>query len=225
VRRFFRSTRRSVAVAVILVFAGAVGVAFAWSGNGKVIMISCPEVHVKLNVNNVESSKWGYIIKQDDSTVIKQGTFQKNYYGAPYVIGNVYTTDNAEHTINVDVGRAGNVMGDLGAKDYTNTIDCAPPEGKQGPPGPAGPKGNTGPAGPQGPKGDTGASGNGTPGPAGPQGPKGEAGPAGPIGQMGPKGAVGPRGKRGAPGKCPKKCVCKPKKHKKTPTPHTTRKQ
>jgi hypothetical protein len=214
VRRIFSNTRRTIVLAVFIIFAGFVGVALAWGGNGIVTDISCPEVHVKLNVNKTESNKWGWVVKQDDSKVISSGKFAKNYSNTPYVIGNVYATDNGEHTFTVYVGSANNPTGDVGDRKTTNVVNCGPPAGTpgpqgpagpQGPSGPAGPKGSTGPAGPQGPKGDTGASGAGTPGPAGPSG---------------PKGSRGPRGRRGAPGKCPKKCVCKPKKH---PTPHTAR--
>jgi hypothetical protein len=219
VRSLLSTRRRKIlAAAVVAIFAAFVGVAYGWSGNGQVIGISCPEVHAKLNTNNVESSKWGFIIKQDDSTVLAQGTFNKNYSGAPYVIGNIYTTDNAEHTINVYIGGAGNVMNDLAAKDYTNAINCAKPTGQPGQQGPAGP---AGPAGPQGPKGDTGPAGpQGPAGPAGPQGPAGNTttsstpGLAGPAGPAGPAGSRGPRGMQGPAGKCPKTCVCKPKKHK-----------
>jgi hypothetical protein len=190
-------------------------------------LISCPEVHFKLNIDKVEASKWGYIIKQDDKTVIRQGTFDKNYPGTKYVVGSIYTSDNGEHTINVYVGAAGNVMGDLADSDYMNVQWCAAPEGKQGPKGdtgpagpagptgPSGPKGDTGPtgpAGPQGPKGNTGASGNGVPGPAGP------AGPVGPQGPKGNTGARGPRGKRGSRGP-----AGKPKKHVTVPAPYTAR--
>jgi hypothetical protein len=157
---------------------------------------------------------------------VSSGTFAKNYSNTTYVIGNVYATDNGEHTFDVYIGGAGNVMHDLGGQAHQNVTHCGPPAGTPGPQGPkgdtgpagpagpqgpAGPKGDVGSAGPQGPKGDTGASGAGTPGPAGPAGPKGS------------KGERGARGKRGPAGKCPKKCVCKPKHKKPHPAPYTAR--
>jgi hypothetical protein len=173
VRRIFSNTRRTIVLAVFIIFAGFVGVALAWGGNGIVTDISCPEVHVKLNVNKTESNKWGWVVKQDDSKVISSGTFAKNYSNTPYVIGNVYATDNGEHTFTVYVGSANNPTGDVGDRKTTNVVNCGPParhpwtarsgwsSGSAGPGsrGTVGPKGSTGPAGPQGPKGDTGASG------------------------------------------------------------------
>lgn len=230
-RRLFRRTKLMLALSCVIVIGGAVGVALGWGGNAKITSTSCPEVHFVLNTSGkVEHHKWGYIIKQDDKTVIKQGTFDKNYANAPYVVGKVYTTDDAEHTIDVYVGAAGNVMGDLGDQDHMNVQYCGAPEGKQGPQGPAGPagpqgpKGDTGSAGPQGPAGPAGPAGApGKPGTIGPQGPRGERGPKG---KRGPRGHQGKRGRRGPAGKCPKNCVCKPKRHHKKhhPTPHTARK-
>jgi hypothetical protein len=226
VSRFFSNTRRTVVLTVAILLTAAVAVAYAWGGNGIVTDVSCPEIHATLNKSKVESSKWGWIVKQDDKTVISSGTFAKNYSNTTYVIGNVYATDNGEHTFDVYIGGAGNVMHDLGGQAHQNVTHCGPPAGTPGPQGPkgdtgpagpagpqgpAGPKGDVGSAGPQGPKGDTGASGAGTPGPAGPAGPKGS------------KGERGARGKRGPAGKCPKKCVCKPKHKKPHPAPYTAR--
>lgn len=229
----FRRTRLTLVLASVLIIGAAVGVAYAWGGNGQIKLVSCPEVHVMLNTSDkVEGGKWGWLVVQDGSKVISSGTFAKNYQNTEYIIGNNYATDNGEHVFTVYIGGASNPKQDLGDKKSVNVINCGAPEGK---PGPQGPQGPTGPAGPQGPKGNTGPAGpQGPAGPAGPAGPQGPAGapgkpgvigPQGPRGERGPRGHQGKRGRHGPVGKCPKNCVCKPKRHHKKhhPTPHTAR--
>jgi hypothetical protein len=200
---FSINRRRLIMGLTALIAVGLTAVAVAGGGNAKVKSISCPEVHVALNTSDqVESSKWGWLILQDGKTVLSKGTFAKNAKFTTYTIGNVYTTDNDEHVITVILGPADNPQSDVGAQGSENVVRCAAPEGKQGPPGPQGP------AGPKGDKGDTGATGQ--------TGPKGDTGAPGPQGKPGKHGKRGPRGPAG---KCPKKCVCKAHK---TPTPHTT---
>lgn len=170
-------------LAVVAVAAYMAASAFAWEG-ATIDVISCGEVDVSLPS---EPGPWGFVIKQDSTTILSSTTASLAS-GTKHLSIGVRATDNAEHLITVSIGNAAN-MADGNVTHTAYFVNCGPIVGTPGPPGPAG-VGVPGPAGPPG---------VGTPGPPGPPG-VGIPGPPGPKGV----GIPGKNGKNGKPGKTPK---------------------
>ena len=164
--------RARVAMIVVAVIAGAVGVAYATAAVTKTATTTinaCVKSNGDLKIVSNSSDCKGH-----------EQLLTWNVQGATGPVGPAGPT-----------GPAG-PKGDTGATG---------PTGAAGPAGAKGDPGTTGPAGAPGPKGDPGAGGAaGTPGPKGDAGTTGPVGATGPAGAIGPKGDTGSPGPTGATG-------------------------
>lgn len=109
--------------------------AFGWTH--PVVVPSCPETHI--TTLSTESGSWEAVAKTANGTQIWKETIPGSFKGL-VTIGKTYLPSDAGQLYSVEVYNKAN-HSDGYTKAVAYGINCAPPEGQQGPPGPQGPPG------------------------------------------------------------------------------------
>jgi hypothetical protein len=110
------------------------GSAFAWDG-GRIVSVSCPEIHVKLMPEN---GPWKVLAVDEAGHTLVNVNVPGS--AGEQVIGGLWTLDNATHQVTVTIGNAANIA-DGKVTRVVQLTNCAAPSGVAGPPGPPGPPG------------------------------------------------------------------------------------